>query len=64
MIVAARCSRCRSSGGVNASSQWGVERKYSSELAGSTSSILTGIRGRPRWTARSTSRSICCDWLA
>jgi hypothetical protein len=56
--------RCRSSGGVNASSQCGVLRKYSSDRSGTTSSMRSGMIAVPLCTARSTSRLICCDSLA
>ena len=49
---------CSSSGGVKASSQCGVERKYSSDLVGITFSMRNGITGMPLFTARSTSRLI------
>ena len=49
---------------MKASSQCGVERKYSSDFAGITFSMRNGMTGNPALTARSTSRLICCERLA
>src|SRR2546422_903748 len=56
--VRARCSRCCSRGGVNASSQWTELMKYSNDSSGATSSMRTGMIVTPLLTARSTSRLI------
>ena len=70
LTAAVSCVRRSSRGGVNASSQCGVEMKYSSALLGTVSSIRTGMIGRPLATARSTSRLIygdsfaCCEKIS
>ena len=61
LTAAVSCVRRSSRGGVNASSQCGVEMKYSSALLGTVSSIRTGMIGRPLATARSTLRLIYGD---
>jgi hypothetical protein len=62
--VSASFCRCFSNGGVMASSQWGVQSRYSMLSLGSTFSIRKGMIGIPLATALSTSRITWLDPFA